>query len=293
MKIAVFEPYPCTGYQMPLDKYWEGPENTHGGRGIETIKYWVNKYASEYNNRLDAYLLPRNATALNWAKANGVMICNLSVDDWLHHNEMLIKYELMLHKQALLVTSAGNEYKDGETPVAQREPWLAVGSVDSNYTPRPYTSWKYGKVVCCGIDGINGNFGTSFASPYVVALAFIYYEKYFDAMGYYPSPKQALQWIKFNSHDVYTDGWDLKTGYGVLRLPRRWEFEDVAIKIDDKDSMVIRQYIDGVMTEKQFDLEIESTIVNDRLFLSFREMGKVIGGAVHYDEENRTAYIGR
>jgi len=70
VKIAVFEPYPCTGYNMPLTKYWEGAENTHGGRVIDTIKYWVNKLAPEYNGRLNIYLLPRNATALNWAKEN-------------------------------------------------------------------------------------------------------------------------------------------------------------------------------------------------------------------------------
>ena len=292
MKIAVFEPNPSEKYPSPVSHLFRQDNNdNHGERVIDTIKYWVNHYAPELNNKLDIVLLPNIATGFNWAKNNDCLIANMSVADWFF-TQSTLKYEIELAKTCLLVTSAGNGGSSGETGAAQRERWLAVGAVDGNHTLRSYSSWKYGKVTCCGIDGINGNTGTSFSSPYVVALTFIYYEYHKDAMGYYPSPKQALQWVKFNAHDVFTDGWDLQTGYGVLRLPRRWEFTDVAIQIDDVNTITKRNYVDGIMKEKIIDLAIPSHLQNSRLFLSVREMGQAVDGTVHYDTPTRTAYIG-
>ncbi len=114
-------------------------------------------------SHLEVYVMPNTKYAIKACKDlyNIDIIC-MSISDTFFGD---VKGEQYVSDRCLLITSAGNSGSEGETGAAQRPEWLAVGAINQNLDPQSYSSYGLGKVVTVGIDGYNGNNGTSFKCP--------------------------------------------------------------------------------------------------------------------------------
>jgi len=216
----------------------------------------VRKHLDRTLNGLEvkAYLLKKNTKGLEWCIKNAdiVSMSALDFDYMLSDGKMMPKalaIEEELKHKCVYIVGAGNDGNKGESSASQRGAF-SVGAVDNNLRPRNYSSWGLGEVDCVALDGVDGDFGTSFATPVVSGMCAIYMDRFEDAMGYKPSPKQVYKWIIKNCHDVWEEGFDMRTGNGLLKLPRRWVFKDV-VYTENSEYKVERTWIDGTMSEER------------------------------------------
>lgn len=245
---------------------------------------------------VEVYLVKKNTKGLEWCIKNAdiVSMSALDFDYMLLNGEMLPKtvaIEEELKRKCVYIVGAGNDGDKGESSASQRGAF-SVGAVDSNLKPRKYSSWGLSEVDCVAIDGIDGDFGTSFAAPVVAGMCAIYMTNFEYAMGYQPSPKQVYKWIVNNCHDVWDEGFDMRTGNGLLKLPRRWIFKDV-VYTENSEYKVERTWIDGTMSEERklvyAPFFIDSAY--NRSYVNPRGVTESLGGSVMWDGQERKAYF--
>lgn len=243
----------------------------HAHDVFKEIEHQAEKFDLDLDN-FEFVLLRHTMSGFAKAKELGVHIITMSLSDsWGLSGEQSVKDSI------LMITSAGNQGDKGETSAARREEWLAVGSVDKDLKPRSYSSHGLKKVVTVGIDGNSGRYGTSFASPYVALLCGEMYRQHYLALGYFPTnPKVAVHWVKFHSHDIFEEGFDENTGYGLLKLPKRWEFEEWVYSYD-QPNCIRRKVIDGIAEEKEVDMYMVPRNVSTRLYNQFQPMFSALG----------------
>lgn len=73
-------------------------------------------------------------------------------------------------------------------------------------------------------------FGTSFSCPLVTGMLMLYFEKFKLLNDRFPTSIEALDFVKGNVVDLFSEGHDIKTGYGMFVLPK---LSTVKKEVDD------------------------------------------------------------
>lgn len=298
MRIAIIDSSPNQNMNMPIPFRKDLEYDTHP---YYMLKEFERTNAMDCQGLLskeeiegyEVFLLPDSSTSFRWMLDNDIQMCIMSLNEWMRliYKEAIDK-ELMYSDKILMLTSAGNSGAEGLTGAARREAWLAIGAVDQNNNPKYYSSYGNGEVFGVAQDGFDGHNGTSFANPRFGGLIRFFYMihyKYFD--GYYPSPKVAIKWAKQNCHDIWEEGHDIKTGYGLLKLPNIWEMRDTIVNIDNPSTRIERKFRNGIIKEKEVTNKIEGKMIDNRLMLGVRDIGEGLKLTVHYDNETRNAHF--
>lgn len=250
--------------------------HSHSTKVINIIKSFVPN--------AEIVLVPNNYTGLKKLLEEKPAIVNMSMN-----STMLFSLEEELSKHSFLVTSAGNNAEEGETGSAQKDFWCAVGAIDENLQPKYYSSYGYDKVKTVAIPQLGE--GTSFAAPVITGLIAQWYAWYQANTGYYPSIQSTNQFVQQNSHDIWDDGKDSRTGWGILRLPHRFEATKILVEINNRYAKKI-QYIENekpVITE--IDLLTNPILQNQRTLIPLRGVNEGLGLTVQWDDSARQAII--
>lgn len=235
--------------------------NDHPGNVIKVIR--------DYVPNAEIHLVEKSVRGYEYIVANDIAIVNLSMAGTGHstYDHILADTDIML------VCAAGNNGQMGESWNAQQDHWLSVGAVDQELNPKYYSSYGENVVdtvaITPYIDGVLKQ-GTSFTSPTVVGLLaqwFIWYEK---MTGVYPSRHEAHDFVERNSHDIWEDGRDLRTGHGLFRLPKVFKKSVVVVREGYRVASVIN-YVEGEdpLIEKE-DLLSDAKIYDGRLNVPLR-----------------------
>jgi len=301
IKVAILELGADDNQTMPIymGTDIEGKfENEHAENVYKKI---TNKNA----DGVELYLLPKTKGGLKWCLDNGVHIVSMSALDWdvVGGDEIkqkyIEKYEKPLLKQAFCICGAGNDGDNGESSASQRG-WFAVGAVDKNFMPRSYSSWGLSEVDCVAVDGLDGDFGTSYSAPVITdgAIDFAIMHRRFT--GFVPNnPYHYKEHVLDNCFDVWEPGWDKRTGAGVYRRPTRWIFKLVDFTVDELEYKVRRivAYNNGNMTsDKPVTVvgDVKPKIENGRITLSATNLSNVFGFSKAWDQSTQKAtYSGR
>jgi len=194
-----------------------------------------------------------------------------------------------LAKYSFLVTSAGNNGIKGESFAAMDDRWCAVGAVGSDMMPKDYSSYGYGKVKTVAIPHFG--FGTSYASPVITGLLAQWYVWHEEQTGYYPNVYDTNRFVKENSHDIWEEGKDLRTGWGLLRLPKQFQVDVLAV-IPGNQIALRTSYTEGEEKKEKFiDLLVRPEIKNDRLLVPFRGIGEGMNLDIRWNPEKGEAYV--
>lgn len=196
--------------------------------------------------------------------------------------------EKELSKYSFLITSAGNNGAEGEKQSASKDFWCAVGAIDKGMKPKYYSSYGYDKVKTVAVPRYGE--GTSFSAPVVTGLIAQWYCWYHSNTGYYPSTSETNEFIKRNSHDIWDEGKDPRTGYGLLRLPHKFEARKVTLTLG-KEVAKVEEFQEGkeVISYTQ-KLYIPSELKNDRTLVGSRDIAEMFGLNVEW-ENNQSFYI--
>lgn len=229
----------------------------------------------EYVPNAKIHLMPPTAEAINYVIENKIPLVNMSLS-----NTYAMALEENMAKTAFLVTSAGNSGSKGETLSARKHFWCAVGAVDEALNPQEYSSWGNGTVRTVAIVDNNpvlGHIrrGTSFAAPIITGLLGQWYIWYRDMVNKYPSIKETNEFIEVNSHDIWDDGRDLRTGFGLLRLPHKFKITEAIIN-NDGLSVTKIDHIEGELSvSKNVPLSIPTNLINNKLYVGFSDISSI------------------
>jgi hypothetical protein len=234
----------------------------------------------------EIFLVPPSHKAVDYLIEKGVHLVNVSLRtfdaSW---------YDRLADK-AFIITSGGNDGAEGEYGLATSDRVCAVGAVDSNLKPQSYSSYGKGKIKTCAIVGLNYGtgilHGTSFASPVVTGLLAQWYSWYKSKFNAKPTVSATNEFIKINSHDIWDDGKDVRTGYGLLRLP--YEFEATELKIKKDSPIGIKTtYTEGTAKEELVDLLYIPNIQNNRMVLAIADVALTFGQSIVWDGQESIA----
>lgn len=202
-------------------------------------------------------------------------------------------YDYILRDSGImLVCSAGNSKDRGESWNAQQDHWLSVGAVDKDLKPKYYSSYGKGVVDTVAITPtINAVTlqGTSFTSPFVVGMLAQWFIWYKECMGVYPSRQKAHDFVKFNSHDIWDDGKDMRTGHGLFRLPEVFEAYKTVVTEGERIAKKIT-YTEGKQPLTiEYDIHAEAKIMDSRLYIPMRGMAEMDEKQVLWDPDKHQA----
>lgn len=163
--------------------------------------------------------------AEKWLKDNhqDVIVLSASVGGFLSHG-FLRQYK----DEFYMACSAGNEGAEGEADIASYGYFTAIGAVDENLRPEPYSSYGKGLVEFAGIISrgpteytYQGKTmsrrlrGTSFSCPQHATEIANLMARYWKETGKKIRIADVLAIRNKNTKDVHEPGKDLKTGKGV------------------------------------------------------------------------------
>jgi hypothetical protein len=232
------------------------------------------------------YLVPPSYKGIVYLIENGIKVVNISLKvlDSVHYDK--------LADNAFVITSGGNDGAEGEWGLAISERVCAVAAVNDKLIPQPYSSYGKGTIKTCAVVGLNYGtgilHGTSFASPVITGLITQWFSWFENTFGVFPTVKQTNDFIKINSHDVFEDGKDLKTGYGLLRLPKQFEAESFEVKIGSNIG-IVKSYIESDCTEKLIDLLYVPKVDIGRTVMSVADVSVAFNDAIEWNGETKTA----
>lgn len=268
---------------LPLNIKKEG---RHGERIVEMAKYCFPN--------AEVYLLPSTNEAADFIIENKIPIVSMSLSGSLMDDE----HEKKMAEHAFIITSAGNIGDKGETTDARKEWWCAVGSVDKNLQPKYYSSHGLGFVKTVSFSGIEildmNSEGTSFSAP-ILALALLdWYSWHKRTLGVYPTVTQTNMFIKMNSHDIWNEGKDLRTGWGIFRLPKLYEAEEIIIKIGEQMATRFKYKENVSVPETDFvDMIAPAFVKDNRTWISARGFTEADGKKVVWEstKPDQSRYI--
>lgn len=205
--------------------YVSNPMSMPSGCGYthETVVAMIIKrYMDKLNNKPYELIQVENSyNGFQWCLDNDVNILNVS------YNIIVgigidYTYEKALAQDMKIITSAGNDNKEGETFLATKDNYVtAVAAVDTFGQHFDFSSWGGGHVdiACLGIHKIfdKYKYGTSFASPVATAITACYDIMFYEKYNRYMTMKESYQFYKQRCIDVDETGKDLKTGFGWLK----------------------------------------------------------------------------
>lgn len=190
--------------------------------------------------------------------------------------------------KAYMCCSAGNEDKDGEAPIAEKRWWTPIGAVNPNLEWCDYSSFGKGLVQFVGITDesipyeLNGitlaEFirGTSFAAPQHQTQIDNLIWAFQTLHGRPPTLKEIFAIRDKYVKDLYTEGKDLKTGYGYYEYK---EDQILMVKFTDVDEDdygkqeielaaslgLVKGYTDGTFKPNENISRRDSTILMVRM----------------------------
>lgn len=251
----------------------------HADNVIKIIKHYVPN--------AQIHLVPNTTEGLRYLINQGIKLVNISLKAYASPTMK------ELSSNAFIVIAAGNDGDKGESSAAQMIRACCVGAVNSNLQPQSYSSYGNGTVKTVAITGVTDYtgvalHGTSFAAPVVTGLLAQYFVWFNSVFGKYPSIKHANRFVVENSHDVFEDSFDLRTGYGLFRLPK--EFKQNVIEITDKIvTGVVKKYLEnGNVETSPIQLLAVPFIQNGRMMASITDIGDFLSLTIDYDAQTRT-----
>ena len=194
-----------------------------------------------------------------------------------------------LSKKSFLIVSAGNDGEEGETLLARQNYSCAIGAVNSQMKPMYYSGYGYGAIVAVAQEpNIDGRIyhGTSFSAPVVTGLLSQWYIWYYNLFDCYPCISETYDFIKFNSADIFEDDYDLRTGYGLLRLPKKFKATAIIVETGNRFATKIKHVEGEKPTISQVDLLVTPFIHNSRTMVGSRGLMESQGINVHWDIES-------
>lgn len=223
----------------------------------------VIKVIRKYVPNAEIHLVPSTLQGRQYLIEQGIKLVNVSLGGYAANSFYT------LADNAFLVIAAGNDGSEGESQLAQIEKACAVGAVDSNFQPQYYSSYGEGVVKTCAVTGLNiytgaTLHGTSFAAPVITGLLAQWYIWYFNQFNTYPTISQSNEFVIKNSHDIFEDAWDLKTGYGLLRLPKYFEAKKFIFEVGNPIAKEIKYKENEPSTEKNIQLMVTPKLENGR-----------------------------
>ena len=254
--------------------------NNHADNVIKVIRTYIPN--------AEIHLVRADKRGIEYLIEQDVAIVNMSL------TSTYVKYlEDDLAKTSFLITSAGNTGDKGEGISAMQDYWYAVGAVDSKLNPCYYSSYGYDAVETVAQEPIiEGKIlhGTSFTAPVITGLIAQWYIWYFNLFNCYPSVKETYDFIKYNSQDVFEDGKDARTGYGLLRLPKQFKASEVIVKTGNRIATKIKHVEGEQSTEYIVDLLVKPFIHENRTMVGSNGLTSNLGINVHWNNKTRTSH---
>ncbi len=235
---------------LPQDEYGHGTHvagiagaQTDNGAGIAGVGWDVRLMAVRVLDPNGKGSWGDLAEGIGYAAENGARILNLSLGGFSYSQTVAEAIADARELGCLVIAAAGNSSGPIQYP-ARLEGVMAVAA--TNQLDTPAFSYSYGPEMAVAAPGIAvystywvtptvSSFtmmsGTSMATPHVSGLAALLW-------AYEPSltAAQVTHIITSTAHDVYTPGWDARTGWGRInaraalaklalpRLPYRYRF---------------------------------------------------------------------
>lgn len=265
-KEDAIKPFPMRGH---FNKAWEN-------HPTDTII--VKKF---YLPGAEIHLVPNTEEGIKYLIEQKCPIVNVSLAGYTAST----LYDELANK-TFIVCSAGNSAdRYGESWLSLQDYSCCVGAVDKDLEPTYYSSYGKGAVKTVSVEPvINGKTyrGTSFSGPVIVGLLGQWYIWYEDIFNCYPSIAETNEFIKLNSHDIFEDGDDLRTGYGIFRLPKKFKAKQVIVQTGNRIANMLHHVEGEKPTEEVVDLLIKPFLHNSRTMVGSRGLMQLRGN-VHWD----------
>lgn len=287
IKIAVFETY-SNGKEnavKPIGGFLTSPYAEYANHAENVIRI-IHTYVPN----AEIYLLPFHvAAARKYVVDNKIPIANISLATpavYEHMEEM--------SKNTFIVQAVGNDGSEGEVVGAQWDKCCAVGAVNSSLEPQNYSGYGFGAVDTVSITGLKyggdiGLHGTSFAAPVITGLVAQYLIWHKKVTGVYPLPEVTFDFVVKNSHDIWDDGIDERTGNGLFRLPQQFKAKKVVAKKGSNIGRIITYTENQPDFVEEFDMVEDTQIINGRMMASLRGIGNGFDKVVVWDSVNSEA----
>jgi hypothetical protein len=282
MKIGVIEMY-SNGKEdaiKPFDMPTHEKESwtNHASNVIAIIKHYVPN--------AEIHLVPSSKQGIDYLIKNEIKLINMSLSSY------AAPWHKELSNHSFICIAAGNDGAEGESGVARIQNACAVGAIKSDLSPQSYSSYGKGVVKTCAITGLDtytGKMlhGTSFASPVITGLLAQWFIWFKESFGVYPSIRHTNRFIIENSHDVFDDAWDLRTGYGLFRLPKIFEHKSLELK-DGEKVAIINKVTESIVVRSEIDLVLTPFIKEGRFVTSTRDIGDFAEMTVNWEQATKT-----
>jgi hypothetical protein len=250
-----FKPLP-----MDIDPATTSTYN-HADDVMRVIKYYIPN--------AEIHLVPFTLDGRTYLIEQNVQLVNVSLES----SRLPISF-VELSEKSFILASAGNSGSEGEGLLAQVEKVCAVGAVTANLTPQSYSSYGKGAIKTCAITGLNIYnpnrilHGTSYAAPVITGLLAQWYVWYHENFNVYPTIAQTNEFVIKNSHDIFDDSWDMKTGYGLLRLPKYFEATKSVFKVGSPTAKIVKYKENETPLEKEITLLAPAKTENGRTIVA-------------------------
>lgn len=211
------------------------------------------------------------------------------------YNEIDIR---RMAEKSFLLFAAGNSAEEGEQDVSKHDRYVTtVGALGIDELRRYYSSFGRGYVDIAAltefqIDASTTYAGTSAATPLAATLVASFIEHHRRVLGYGPGIRAIRKWVEASAHDVGAPGWDLETGYGMLKLPRVLELEEVILHPALKTVERVKYREGEVVSREELVSYVEPYISDGRMRVAIRDV-EMLGLTAYWDGSNKTVHIAR
>lgn len=284
IKIALFETY-TNGKEdaiKPIDGLLTSPHSSYANHAEDVIKI-----IKSFLPNAEIILLPfHRAEARKYVVDHKIPIVNISLA-----TPAIYEWMEEIAEHSFIIQAVGNDGSDGEVIGAQWDKCCAVGAVNGMLEPQNYSGYGLGAVDTVAVTGLTYGgdralHGTSFAAPVVTGLIGQYYIWHKRVTGVYPTPKSAFDFVVRNSHDIWEDGNDLRTGHGLFRLPQEFEVYMIQLYEGSKIGKKITYYENKPSYIEEFDAVVSPQIIGGRLMVSPRGIANAKNMVTGWNDSN-------
>jgi hypothetical protein len=218
---------------------------------------------------------PRPTEPIKWATENDAQLINRSLGGS-YTNDIDELSRISYNNNIFMSVASGNE-DETLTPFANSDYWYTIGAVSmENGLPirTSYSSWgegidimEFSAILTCTYicEYHNASYfhGTSASTPFVTGMLSLYYEKYKEEHGEFPSIKKAREFVAQNTIDLEAKGYDIYTGHGLFVLPKldcpivAEKSNPLAVEMISPDKMiryVHADYVREYINDKKYNL---------------------------------------